>query len=116
MLYCMAFKLKLMLQTLDSPLFMKKMVLKVYKYVFAEKYCQVCYTHCDHAILFPGASQEQTFLGSIYKYDLQLLQGWEEITPRGGLEREVRLRDHTSVYHYDTKSILVFGGLKSPQT
>eukprot|EP00057_Strongylocentrotus_purpuratus_P007268 XP_011661742.1 PREDICTED: multiple epidermal growth factor-like domains protein 8 [Strongylocentrotus purpuratus] len=75
-----------------------------------------CIVEYSYLVIIGGASQEQTFLGSIYKYDLQLLQGWEEITPRGGLEREVRLRDHTSVYHYDTKSILVFGGLKSPQT
>lgn len=74
-----------------------------------------CIVEYSYLVVIGGESEENSFLGTVYKYDLQLQQGWEEITPRGGIGNQVKLRDHSSVYHYDTKSIIVFGGLQPSQ-
>ncbi|XP_072165831.1 multiple epidermal growth factor-like domains protein 8 [Diadema setosum] len=70
-----------------------------------------CIVEYSYLVILGGESEDDFFLGTIYKYDLQVPSGWEEIIPVGGVVSQFKLRDHSSVYHYDTKSIVVFGGI-----
>ncbi|XP_033116770.1 multiple epidermal growth factor-like domains protein 8 [Anneissia japonica] len=62
--------------------------------------------------IFGGHSVGENFLGDLYKYDLVLRIGWTLIQPLGGLEYDVRVSAHSSVYHYDSKSLIIFGGFR----
>ncbi|XP_071958650.1 multiple epidermal growth factor-like domains protein 8 [Antedon mediterranea] len=62
--------------------------------------------------IFGGHSRDEDFLGSLFKYDLVLRNGWSLVKPLGGLEYDVRVSGHSSVYHYDSKSLIIFGGFR----
>ena len=36
---------------------------------------------------------------------------WEEIEPRGGKQHDIRLVDHSMVYHLKSHSLIVYGGI-----
>ncbi|XP_033641193.1 multiple epidermal growth factor-like domains protein 8 [Asterias rubens] len=66
----------------------------------------------SHLFVFGGRSQGSNFEDIIYKYDLILRSGWEVISPLGGREADVRVRGHSTVFHLDSKSLIVFGGFR----
>ncbi|XP_072048547.1 multiple epidermal growth factor-like domains protein 8 [Amphiura filiformis] len=66
----------------------------------------------SHLFVFGGRSDTEDFASVLYKYDLTLRSGWEEIVPLGGPENSIAVRGHSSVYHHDSNSFIVFGGFK----
>ena len=58
-----------------------------------------------------GRTDDHRFLSDIYRVDVKdFPEQWEKVTVRGGKEADRRLVGHSTVYHLESKSLLVFGG------
>ena len=60
--------------------------------------------------LFGGRTEDGDFSSAMYRIDTQNDDAWEKVLARGGKEADRRLVGHTTVYHKESKSLLVFGG------
>ncbi|XP_041977639.1 multiple epidermal growth factor-like domains protein 8 isoform X2 [Aricia agestis] len=63
--------------------------------------------------LFGGSTVDGEFSSSLYKISLgsASTEYWERVAARGGKELDVRVVAHTAVYHHQSNSILVYGGV-----
>lgn len=63
--------------------------------------------------LFGGSTVDGEFSSSLYSIELseELDETWLEIKPRGGKQLDVRVVAHSTVYHYSTNSLIVYGGI-----
>lgn len=60
--------------------------------------------------VFGGRTTHGDFSSAMYRYDLTEGDEWEEVQVRGGKTADRRLVGHSTVYHPESKSLLVFGG------
>ncbi len=61
--------------------------------------------------LFGGRTEAGEFSSAMYRIDTRDESSvWEEVHARGGKEADRRLVGHSTVYHSEAKSLLVFGG------
>ena len=62
--------------------------------------------------LFGGRLNDGNFTSNIYRIHLQNLTAWEKVIPQGGKRSDRRLVGHSTVYHSQSKSLLVYGGFQ----
>lgn len=60
--------------------------------------------------LFGGRTVEGEFISDIHRIELPFADQWERVKVRGGKAADCRLIGHSTVYHKQSKSLLVFGG------
>ena len=60
--------------------------------------------------LFGGRSGNGDFVSDMYRISVHNLSCWERINARGGRTADHRLVGHSTVYHKESRSLLVFGG------
>ncbi len=60
--------------------------------------------------LLGGRTEDGDFSSAMYRVDTQDDDVWEKLEARGGKEADRRLVGHSTVYHPESKSLLVFGG------
>ncbi len=60
--------------------------------------------------LFGGRTVNGEFSSAMYRIDTGDDEEWERVVALGGKEADRRLVGHTTVYHPESKSLLVFGG------
>ncbi|GIY78358.1 hypothetical protein CDAR_179641 [Caerostris darwini] len=58
-----------------------------------------------------GSLSDGTFSSKIYRINIRDMNGWEVVDTNGGRESSLRLVGHSAVYHQQTKTIFVFGGI-----
>lgn len=64
----------------------------------------------NYLYLFGGKTLEGHFLADMYKIDGNIPEEWVEVKPSGGKSSLRRLVGHSTVYHKESKSLLIFGG------
>lgn len=64
----------------------------------------------DFLYLFGGKTADGRFWETMYKIDGNIPNQWQEVKPRGGKPSLRRLVGHSTVYHKESKSLLVYGG------
>ncbi|ESO96649.1 hypothetical protein LOTGIDRAFT_174752 [Lottia gigantea] len=60
--------------------------------------------------LFGGKSQEISTLDTIYRIQIPGANQWEQVKIRGGNFPPRRLVGHSTVFHQESRSLIVFGG------
>ncbi|GBM96414.1 Multiple epidermal growth factor-like domains protein 8 [Araneus ventricosus] len=58
-----------------------------------------------------GSLSDGTFSSKMYRINIRDMNGWEVVDSYGGKESTLRLVGHSAVYHQQTKTIFVFGGI-----
>ncbi|GFW79513.1 multiple epidermal growth factor-like domains protein 8 [Trichonephila clavipes] len=58
-----------------------------------------------------GTLSNGTFSSTMYRINIRDMSGWEEVETCGGPVSSHRLVGHSAVYHQQTKTIFVFGGI-----
>ena len=69
----------------------------------------------DYLYLFGGKTEDGSFWSDIYKISADNASDWLEVLPYGGKSSERRLVGHSTVYHKESRSLLVFGGYSHSQ-
>lgn len=60
--------------------------------------------------LFGGRTSRGQFLADMYRIRVDGADNWERVKTRGGKESELHLVGHSTVFHRESRSLLVFGG------
>lgn len=60
--------------------------------------------------LFGGRTSGGQFLADMYRIGVDTAENWERVKTRGGKESELHLVGHSTVFHQESRSLLVFGG------
>ena len=60
--------------------------------------------------LFGGRTADGKFLSDMYRISIMDNSQWEKVDVKGGKEADRRLVGHSTVYHPESHSLLVFGG------
>lgn len=67
----------------------------------------------EYIYLFGGSTVDGEFSSKLYKIKIleDFNESWEYVQPRGGKELDVRVVAHSTVYHKQSNSLLVYGGV-----
>ncbi|ENN77377.1 hypothetical protein YQE_06202, partial [Dendroctonus ponderosae] len=67
----------------------------------------------DTIYLFGGSTSDGEFSSQLWGVNLRSddTEQWEEVSPRGGKQLDIRVVAHTMVYHKATNSLIVYGGI-----
>ena len=60
--------------------------------------------------VFGGRTSQGEFLSDMYRIDASDPSSWEKVISRGGKAADRRLVGHSTIYHKESKSLLIFGG------
>lgn len=69
----------------------------------------------DELYLFGGKTEDGQFVSNIYKINGHSPDQWEIVEPLGGKSALRRLVGHSTVYHKESKSLLIYGGYSYSQ-
>ena len=64
----------------------------------------------NYLYLFGGKTVDGRFWANMYKIDGNIPEQWQEVKPLGGKSSLRRLIGHSTVYHSESKSLLIYGG------
>ncbi|XP_076035463.1 multiple EGF like domains 8 [Oratosquilla oratoria] len=61
--------------------------------------------------LFGGSLNHGEFTSSLYRINLSADRKWQKVEVRGGNELQARVVGHSTVFHPESRSLLVYGGI-----
>lgn len=61
--------------------------------------------------LFGGSLENNEFSSQMYRINASLFDQWEFVFPRGGKSYDHRVTAHSTVFHKDSNSLLIYGGI-----
>ncbi|KAH3799783.1 hypothetical protein DPMN_153399 [Dreissena polymorpha] len=64
----------------------------------------------DNLYVFGGKTKDGLFWSNIYKINGHIPTEWQEVLPLAGKSSARRLVGHSTVYHKESKSLLIYGG------
>ena len=65
----------------------------------------------EYVYVFGGSTEGGQFISDLYRIHASTLEEWEEVAVRGEKLLEVRMTGHSCIYHPDSNSLVVFGGI-----
>ena len=65
----------------------------------------------DQVYVFGGSTDGGRFISDLFRINVDTLDKWERVEVRGEKEVEVRMTAHSCIYHPNSHSLVVFGGI-----